>query len=136
MKIIKTHSNINKLQLEGLYEAKLPFTNLLGLAIDAVIIEDIIPLSFLHFIEEPKNLLPDITTNLEIGKIFKWNVGTMKGGTLNYHYKFLEASCFEEIKININELNKEGLQDLNKGNIIGALAKYKEIRNLLLSNIR
>ena len=84
MKIIKTHSNINKLQLEGLYEAKLPFTNLLGLAIDAVIIEDIIPLSFLHFIEEPKNLLPDITTNLEIGKIFKWNVGTMKGGTLNF----------------------------------------------------
>jgi hypothetical protein len=136
MKIIKTHSNINKLQLEGLYEAKLPFTNLLGLEIDAVIIEDIIPLSFLHFIEEPKNLLPDITTNLEIGKIFKWNVGTMKDGTLNYHYKFLEASCFEEIKININELNKEGLQDLNKGNLIGALAKYKEIRNLLLNNIR
>ena len=136
LKIIKTHSNLNKGQYEGLYEAKLPFNNLFGLAIDGVVIEDIIPLYYVHFVEQPRNLLPIITAEPEMGDLFKWNIGSMKEETIAYHYKLLEIYRFEEIKIKINELNKVGLEELNKGDFLGALAKYKEIRNLLISKIK
>ncbi|MHA1525590.1 MAG: hypothetical protein ACTSQD_01045 [Promethearchaeota archaeon] len=136
LKIIKTHSNLNKGQYEGLYEAKLPFKNLFGLAIDGVVIEDIIPLYYVHFVEQPTNLLPKITAELEMGDLFKWNIGAMKEETIAYHYKLLEIYRFEEIKINIRELNTKGLEDLEKGDFLGALEKYKEIRNLLISNVK
>ncbi len=136
LKIIKTHSNLNKGQYEGLYEAKLPFKNLFGLAIDGVVIEDIIPLYYVHFVEQPVDRLPTITAELEMGDLFKWNIGSMKEETIAYHYKLLEIYRFEEIKIKINELNKVGLEKLNEGNFLGALANYKEIRNLLISKIK
>ena len=136
LKIIKTHSNLNKGQYEGLYEAKLPFKNLFGLAIDGVVIEDIIPLYYVHFVEQPIDRLPTITAKLEMGDLFKWNIGSMKEETIAYHYKLLEIYRFEEIKINIHELNAKGLIDLEKGEILGALEKYKEIRNLLTSNVK
>ena len=136
LKIIKTHSNLNKGQYEGLYEAKLPFKNLFGLAIDGVVIEDIIPLYYVHFVEKPIDRLPTITAKLEMGDLFKWNIGSMKEETIAYHYKLLEIYRFEEIKINIHELNAKGLIDLEKGEILGALEKYKEIRNLLTSNVK
>lgn len=136
LKIIKTHSNLNKGQYEGLYEAKLPFKNLFGLAIDGVVIEDIIPLYYVHFVEQPIDRLPTITAKLEMGDLFKWNIGSMKEETIAYHYKLLEIYRFEEIKINIHELNAKGLIHLEKGEILGALEKYKEIRNLLTSNVK
>ncbi len=136
LKIIKTHSNLNKGQYEGLYEAKLPFKNLFGLAIDGVVIEDIIPLYYVHFVEQPVDILPTITAELEMGDLLKWNIGSMKEETIVYHYKLLEIYRFEEIKINIHELNTKGLEDLEKGDFLGALEKYKEIRNLLISNIK
>ena len=58
LKIIKTHSKLSMLELEGLYEAKLPFTNSYGGQIEGVIVEDIIPLYYLHFIKEPTHILP------------------------------------------------------------------------------
>ncbi|MFX1385176.1 MAG: hypothetical protein ACFFBP_22380 [Promethearchaeota archaeon] len=136
LKIIKTHSNLNKLEYDGLYEAKLPFTNSFGAILDGVIVEDIIPLYYLHYINEPTKIIPDKTTNLEIGELFKWDIGTMEEGTLNYHYKLLELYRFEEIKININQLNKDGEDLIKKGNIVEALNKYKEIRDQLISSIK
>ena len=123
-------------QHEGLYEAKLPFKNLFGLAIDGVVIEDIIPLYYVHFVEKPIDRLPTITAKLEMGDHFKWNIGSMKEETIAYHYKLLEIYRFEEIKINIHELNAKGLLDLEKGDFLGALEKYKEIRNLLISHVK
>ena len=136
LKIIKTHSNLSQGKYEGLYEAKLPFKNLFGLAIDGVVIEDIIPLYYVHFVEQPRNLLPTITAEPEMGDLFKWNIGSMKEETIAYHYKLLEIYRFEEKKINIHELNTKGLEDLEKGDFLGALEKYKEIRNLLISNVK
>ena len=136
LKIIKSHSNINKLQHDGLYEVKLPFENLSGSEIDGVFIEDIIPGNFLYFIEEPKNISPTITTDLDIGELFRWDLGCINDDPFNTHYKLLDVHYFENIKVNINGLNKEGLQNLQSGNIISALRKYKEIRTLLINNIK
>jgi len=131
LKIIKTHSKLNMLELEGLYEAKLPFTNSYGGQIEGVIVEDIIPLYYLHFIKEPTHVLPAQTTNSEHGELVKWNVGTMEIETLNYQYRLLELYRYEEIKININHLNKEGLDSLERGDLSNSLAIYEKLINQL-----
>ncbi|MFW9898658.1 MAG: hypothetical protein ACFFDO_05300 [Candidatus Thorarchaeota archaeon] len=136
LKIIKTHFNLNKLEFDGLYEAKLPLTNPFRTVLEGVIVEDIIPLYYLHYINEPTNLIPDKTTDLETGELFKWNIETMDAGTLNYHYKLLELNRFEKTKIDIDQLSKEGQDLIEKGKIIEALNKYKEIKNQLISSIK
>ena len=131
LKIIKTHSKLEMLELEGLYEAKLPFTNSYGAQIEGVIVEDIIPLYYLYFIKYPTHSLPAKTTNSEHGKLVKWNVGTMEIETLNYQYRLLELYRYEEIKININHLNKEGLDSLERGDLSNSLAIYEKLINQL-----
>ena len=131
LKIIKTHSKLNMLELEGLYEAKLPFTNSYEGQIEGVIVEDIIPLYYLHFIKEPTHILPAKTTTSEHGELVKWNIGTMEIETLNYQYRLLELYRYEEIKININHLNKEGLDSLERGDLSNSLAIYEKLINQL-----
>ncbi len=134
LKIIKTHVSLNETEIEGLSEAKLPFTNSFGSAIDGLIIEDIIPLEYLHFVEEPRNIIPE-KTDSESGINFRWNVGTMDVGTLNYYHKLLDLSKFEETKKNINKIDKEASEFMRKGLIIEALEKFKEIRNNIRKSI-
>ncbi|MFX1257875.1 MAG: hypothetical protein ACFFAN_08455 [Promethearchaeota archaeon] len=131
LKIVKTHSNLKELELEGTYEAILPFTNSYGSILDGVIVEDIIPLYYLHSIKEPTNLSPTKILNSKQGDLVKWNVGAMEQKTLNYHYKLLELYKFEELKILINTLDKEGLTALNNHKLGEALGKFTEIRNHL-----
>ena len=136
LKIIKTHSNINNLEVEGLYEARLPFSNSYGLVLDGVIVEDIIPLYYLHFIKEPTNILPAKITSSKHGELIKWNVGSMEAETLNYHYKLLELYKFEELKIAVNNLDNEGFGALTENNLIEALSKYREVISLLTDYIK
>ena len=136
IKIVKNHSNLSAQDLEGLFDVKLPFTNSFGTPLEGVIIEDILPLYYVHFIKEPHDLLPDKSTSSEMGDLIKWNVGTLDEKTLNYHYKLIELSRMEEIKINVNNLNKEGLNALNSGDTHEAIEKYKEIRTILVNNMK
>ncbi|MFX0073410.1 MAG: hypothetical protein ACFFAO_20215, partial [Candidatus Hermodarchaeota archaeon] len=131
LKIIKTHSKLNTLNLEGLYEAKLPFTNSFGQNIHGLIVEDIIPLYYLHFIKEPQNLIPADISSFKGGDLIKWNIGTLETKTINYQYRLLELYRMEEIKINIDTLSKNGLNALNKGDLTEALGIYDKIINQL-----
>jgi len=136
LNIIKYHSNLNKLQQEGLYVAKLPFTNSFDIKLDGVIIEDIIPNYYLHFIQEPKNLLPIKITGFEFGELFRWDIGIMSDETLNFTYKLIDKHQFDDTKSEINNLNNDGLESLNKGDILDALDKYKQIRNEIVNKIK
>jgi hypothetical protein len=136
LKIVKYHSNITDSQNKGLFIAEMSFTNSIGAKLDVVIVEDIIPSSFLHFIEEPKNLIPIKITGFEFGEIFRWDIGIMSDERIQFTYKLIDKNQFEEIKSEINNLNKEGLDYLNKGNILDALDKYKQIRNEIISKIK
>ena len=136
LKIVKYHSNIKDSQNKGLYIAEIPFTNSFGAALDVVIVEDIIPTSFLHFIEEPTNLIPIKITGFEFGEIFRWDIGIMSDETIRFIYKLIDRNKFEDIKSEITKLNKEGLENLNKGHILDALDKYKQIRNEIISKIK
>ncbi len=135
LKIVRTHSGLNKLDREGLFEAKLPFTKLVDMKMNSIVIEDIIPNDYILFIEEPRNILPEIDNGSD-SYTLKWKIGNLNDGTLNFHYKLLEMNRYEEIKISINELNSEGLNNLNDGNLLGVLSKFKEIRNLLNNNFK
>jgi hypothetical protein len=127
LKIIKTHSNLKTLELEGLYEATLPFNNSFGDILKGVIVEDIIPLYYLHFIKEPTDLLPAETSKSSQGELIKWNVGLMEEVTINYQYRLLELYRLEELKININRQGKNGLEALKRGDLTEALKIYDEI---------
>lgn len=131
LSIIKTHANLKILKLEGLYEASLPFTNSFGEIINGVIVEDIIPLYYLHFIKEPLKLLPAEISSSKLGDLIKWNIGTMEPKTINYQYRLLELYRLEEIKINIDILSKSGIDSLNKGDLTEALEIYDKIINQL-----
>ncbi|MBD3339775.1 MAG: hypothetical protein GF353_11740 [Candidatus Lokiarchaeota archaeon] len=131
LKIIKTHSNLSPLRLEGLFEASLPFSNNFGETINGVVVEDIIPLYYLHFIKEPKEISPAETTSSKLGELIKWNIGTMDAKTLEYQYRLLELYRLEELKINVNDLGKKGLKTLYNGNLTEALNIYDEIIDLL-----
>jgi hypothetical protein len=129
--IIKTHSNMNKLNIEGLFEANLAFSNSYKDTLSGVIVEDIIPIYYLHIIKEPANLFPAEIKRADQGDLVKWNIGIMKEITINYQYRLLELYKFEEIKVIINELSKKGMDNLNKGDLTDGLNIYDKIINTL-----
>ena len=131
VKIVKTHYNLSASELEGLYDAKMPLTNNYGSVLDGVVVEDIIPLYYLHFVKEPSNVLPAETSSSTMGELVRWNVGPLHTETMNYHYKLLELYRLEEIKINITDLSKKSKDYVNNGNLTGALRIYDEIINQL-----
>ena len=127
VKIIKTHFNLSNIGLEGIYDAKLPLTNNYGLTLDGVVVEDIIPLYYLHFIKAPTKISPVEVSSSKIGEFIKWNVGSLSAETMNYHYRLLELYRLEEIKISITNLSKKGINSVNKKNLTEALKNYDEI---------
>jgi len=136
LKIIKTHSNLKDLQLEGLYEADLPFTNSYGTNLEGVVVEDIIPLYYVHFIKEPDKILPDKRDKSEMGELVKWNIGIMDPKTLDYNYRLLELYKFEELKISIDELDKKGFDALVDKDVSESIENYSKILNELMDYIR
>ncbi|MHA1732311.1 MAG: hypothetical protein ACTSU5_10220, partial [Promethearchaeota archaeon] len=72
LKIVKTHANLSPLEVSGLYEALLKFRNKLS-ALPLVVIEDIIPLYYLHEVLAPRGT-PDSTSEGGPGTFVKWNI--------------------------------------------------------------
>lgn len=132
VKIIKAHYDINdKNKPEGLHEAIIPFNNKYSEEINALVIEDIVPLYYINFIREPTEYLPEKPSLAETGQLIKWNVGTLEQGSMNYYYKLLELYLFEELKISIDELDKKGHGFLENGDIPKSIKEYEEILKLL-----
>ncbi len=132
LKIIKTHSNLEILDQEGFYEARLPFTNGFGRILEGVVLEDIIPLYYVHFIKDPIDTFPDETIIAEVGDLIKWNVGrTMKDEIRNFNYRLIELYRFEELKIEFDLLNKEALEALQRDDFKESYKKFVQIRNTI-----
>jgi len=131
LKIIKTHSSLNKLQMEGFYDADIPFKNSYGKVLKGLIIEDIIPLYYLHIIKEPTNLLPTEVSESKHGELIKWELGDFKPQSINYQYRLLELYRFEEIKVKVNAMNNAFMDLLEKNELAKAVEKYHEIGSQL-----
>ncbi len=130
LKFVKTHSNLSKSDLEGLYDVVMPFKNSYEKTLDGVVIEDIIPLYYINSIKEPLDYQPNISSS-DKGELIEWKMGSLQTGTYNYHYRLIEIYKFEEIKIKINSLNEQAQNALNEGNLTKAVSHYKEIIELL-----
>ena len=131
LKIIKTHANLSAMELQGLYDAKLPFTNSFGKVLNGVVVEDIIPLYYLHFVKEPTNVLPAETSSSKQGELVKWNVGKMETETIDYQYRLIELFRLEELKVDLANIRKEAKESLDKGDLTGAMEQYEKISNQL-----
>ena len=127
LKIVKTHSSLDKLKMEGFYDAKLPFKNTYGKDLEGVIIEDIVPLYYMHIIKEPNNILPAEVKQSKMGELVKWDIGKLGETTLNHHYRLLELYRYEEIKIAVDALNKDFVKLLERGELTKAVDTYHEI---------
>ncbi len=131
LKIVKTHSTLTKLEMEGFYDAELPFTNSYGSKLEGVVIEDIIPLYYLHMIKAPTYILPSEIKDTKMGELVKWDIGILEEKTLNHQYRLLELYRYEEIKIAVDALNKEFINFLDKGELSKAVNRFHEIGGLL-----
>jgi hypothetical protein len=127
LRIIKTHSSLNPTEIEGIYLANMPFTNNFNETIQGVIIEDIVPLYYVHHIKTPFEILPESKTSSKSGDFIKWNVGDMEVGTKDYNYKLMEPYKFEEMKIKMSNLNRRFMEALNDGNLDEVVRKNQEI---------
>ena len=117
-------------KMEGFHEANITFINPGPKYMKGVIIEDIVPLYYVHNIKEPKSYLPYINSS-DKGDLIKWNIGTMEVNSLNHYYKLLEIFKFEEIKILVNQLDEKAFKSLENNDINESIDKYNEILVLL-----
>jgi hypothetical protein len=98
---------------------------------EGVIIEDIIPLYYLHMIKAPTNILPSEVKESKMGELVKWDIGSLEEIQLNHQYRLLEVYRYEEIKIAVDSLNKEFINFLDKGELTKAVNRYHEIGSML-----
>ena len=131
LKIIKTHANLSAMELQGLYDAKLPFTNSFGKVLNGVVVEDIIPLYYLHFVKQPTDVLPAERSSSKQGELVKWNVGSMPTETIDYHYRLIELFRLEELKVDLNNIRKEAKDNIDNGDLTQALEQYEKLINQL-----
>jgi len=136
LKILKTHFNVTKSEIEGFFDIKLPFTNSYRSKIKGVLIEDIIPLYYISLIKEPHDFIPYREQKTDMGELIKWNIGTMDSFTMNYHYKLIDLFKFEQLKVIVNDLCRNGAQALNDRDISLSIKKYKEITSHLREYIK
>ncbi|MBD3339774.1 MAG: hypothetical protein GF353_11735 [Candidatus Lokiarchaeota archaeon] len=133
--ITKTHFNLTQIQ-NKVYRANTALVKGKKNSLDTVLIEDIIPLTLNHYIEHPKRTVPRLLVDDELGQLFKWEINSFSGEKMEFEYILIDNSNFGEIEDQINKLSDQGLQAVNKGKIIEALQKYKDIKNLLLSTVK
>ena len=136
LRVIKTHSRLSSTEIEGVYQAEMPFTNNFDDTIRGVIVEDIIPLYYMYFIKQPMDLKPAELNASRNGDIVRWEVGTMEIGTKDYQYKLFELYVYEELKIKMTNLSSNLMESLHNGNLNEVARKNSEIDNTLnlLSN--
>ncbi len=130
LRIIKTHSKLNLTDIDGIYETSLPFTNNYNEALKGVIVEDIVPMNYVHFIKAPMNQRPELTQS-KAGEIIKWDVGSMDVGTREFTYKLMEVYRYEELKIQMNNISNNLNKALNEAHVNEAVLKSKDIDSLL-----
>ncbi|MHA1732069.1 MAG: hypothetical protein ACTSU5_08995 [Promethearchaeota archaeon] len=126
VRIIKTHANLNRSELDGLFDALMEFTNSLKERLPNVVIEDIIPLSYLYSIRIPEEE-PRATSETPTGSLVKWGLeGVPRSFHATHQYKLLELSQFEELKIQARIAGRRSLEALDGSDPAGAAATFRE----------
>ncbi len=131
LKIIKTHTNVNKLHLEGLYDVKMKFANHYHQKIEGIVIEDIVPEFYVFEVKQPRDINPDTQIKQKAGSLVKWNISHLdQDQSLLHRYQLLEIFRFEDLKIAINQIYEDAFEELEQGKLSVSLNKFADIINL------
>ena len=125
VKVIKTHSKITKQDIEGLFEAELPFTNSYNDPITGLVVEDIVPLYYVHIIKKPEDYSPKDIKATNLGELIKWEIQKMEPGKIEYTYNLIELYKLQEIKIELRKLASQGISKIKEGKLQQALPIYE-----------
>ncbi len=132
LKVIKTHSNLEFLNVEGLFDAKLKFVNHFGDNIKGIIIEDIIPLYYLYNIKYPDNQKPKGIDKSNNGALVKWNIKEFDKEQVAIHqYRLMEIYKFEELKIETRTLSKHAITFVRNRKYQNSIEQFDKILNKL-----
>ncbi len=133
LKVIKTHSNLEFLNVEGLYDAKLKFINRFGESVKGIVIEDIIPIYYLYNIKYPDNQKPKGIEKSNNGALIKWNIKEFDKEQVAIHqYRLMEVYKFEDLKIITKKDSKRALQFIKQSKHKDANEVYSAIINRLV----
>ncbi|MBD3351402.1 MAG: hypothetical protein GF364_07940 [Candidatus Lokiarchaeota archaeon] len=129
--IIKTHSSLKPLDLDGLYNANLEFANKFKEQLSGVVIEDIVPMLYIYSIKAPEDR-PSSEMENKVGSLVKWRLNNIPIDYSSiYRYQLIEIYRFESLKIQVNKLSEEALNALEKGQVNSAYSNYEKVENLL-----
>jgi len=129
-KLIRTHYSIKDTEAIGQYEALLPFTISEDVELEWFVIEDLFPSYLIPTIIEPKDLTAVDSTISEEGNLVGWVYESMDPGTYLYAYRLLDSLEYDEIKANLGSLFKDGLEELERNDLIAAIKKAREISEI------
>ena len=132
LKIIKTHTNVHQLHLEGLYDAQLKFANQFKSVLKGVVIEDIVPQFYVFEVKQPDSISPNSQLEQSAGSLVKWNITQLEQDhSMLHRYQLLEIFRFEDLKISINQISEAAFDELEKGKLGASLQKYTDLMKLL-----
>jgi len=131
-----SHYDISKENNSKFYEVILPFNIVDNKKLKLVIIEDIIPSTFIPVIIEPKDLTAVDTSNFKGGKLIGWILDEIELGAYLYYYKLINKEQFVEIKKNLEKKFNEGLKALGNNDLIKAIKKSKEISDFAKETLK
>jgi hypothetical protein len=136
LKIIKTHANLSPLKIAGLYESKLTFKNEFQQLVKGLVFEDIIPQMYIYEVKRPDDEIP-IRGEHSAGISVKWNVQKFTDNAKAlHHYQLLEMFRFEELKMKIFKMDKEGYSAVSACDAETSYKKYEEIVKTLRSYVK
>ncbi len=131
LKIIKYHSKLKPTEIEDMYEVNLPFINTYSAPLRNTVIEDIMPLYYIHSIIVPKNIFPTKITSSNQGTVLKWDLATIDKGWHPYIYKLFEMFRYLQLKVRFEMTTKRGIEALTEGKIEESFKVYQDIAEIL-----
>jgi hypothetical protein len=136
LKILKTHANLNPLALPGLYDSKLTFKNEFQQPIRGMVFEDIIPQLYVYEVKRPEDEEHLKAENVA-GVSVKWNMQKVAPDTKAVHqYQLLELYKFEELKMQVQKMDAEAFQEVQKCDAETSGAKFQAIVDLINSYLK
>jgi hypothetical protein len=103
----------------------MPFTNSYNDSLTGLVVEDIVPLYYVHIIKKPKDYSPQDIKATNLGELIKWEIQKMEPGKIEYTYNLIELYKLQEIKIELRKLASQGILKIKEGKLQQALPIYE-----------
>ncbi len=127
IKIIKSHSTLEPLDIQGLFDANLKFHNQFNQEIRNVVIEDIIPMSYIYNVYKPEDRPFDDSKD-NTRSLCKWQFSEMAQDSEVLHdYRLLEILLLERIKQEVYKMDKSAMEQLKKSDVVECKSIYGQV---------